>query len=42
MASQPDELDRILDAGNARARDLAADTLRTVHHALGMTYADRR
>jgi tryptophanyl-tRNA synthetase len=41
VASQPDELDRIHDAGNARARDLAADTLRTVHHALGMTYADR-
>ena len=41
VASQPDELDRILDRGNARARDLAADTLRTVHRALGMTYAER-
>jgi tryptophanyl-tRNA synthetase len=40
-AAQPAELDRILDDGNARARDLAADTLRTVHRALGMTYAER-
>ena len=40
-AADPVALDRILDAGNARARDLAADTLREVHRALGMGYADR-
>ena len=40
-AADPGQLDRILDDGNRRARDLAADTLRTVHRAMGMTYADR-
>ena len=40
-AADPCQLDRILDDGNRRARDLAADTLRTVHRAMGMTYADR-
>jgi tryptophanyl-tRNA synthetase len=40
-AASPDELDRILDRGNARARELAADTLGQVHDALGMSYANR-
>ncbi len=35
-------LDHVLDTGNARARQLAADTLAKVHDALGMTYANRR
>jgi tryptophanyl-tRNA synthetase len=39
-AAQPGELDRILQEGNSRARDLAADTLRAVHRAMGMSYAE--
>jgi tryptophanyl-tRNA synthetase len=39
-AAQPGELDRILRHGNARARDIAADTLRVVHRAMGMSYAE--
>ena len=39
-AAHPGDLERILHAGNARARDLAADTLRAVHRAMGMTYAE--
>jgi tryptophanyl-tRNA synthetase len=35
-------LDAVLDAGNARARVLADDTLTKVHDRLGMTYANRR
>ncbi len=34
-------VDQILDAGNARARHLAQETLAEVHDALGMTYANR-
>jgi tryptophanyl-tRNA synthetase len=41
VCADPAELDRILDAGNARARAIAAQTLRVVHTALGMRYADR-
>jgi tryptophanyl-tRNA synthetase len=40
-AAHPGDLDRILDEGNARARDIAADTLTRVHRVLGMAYADR-
>jgi tryptophanyl-tRNA synthetase len=40
-AASPGDLDRILDHGNARARDMAASTLALVHRALGMAYADR-
>jgi tryptophanyl-tRNA synthetase len=40
-AAHPHDLDRILDDGNASARELAADTLNRVHAALGMTYANR-
>jgi tryptophanyl-tRNA synthetase len=39
-ASQPGDLDRILREGNTLARDLAADTLRDVHRAMGMSYAE--
>jgi tryptophanyl-tRNA synthetase len=39
--ADPGELDRILDHGNARAREIAAATLTQVHAALGMSYADR-
>jgi tryptophanyl-tRNA synthetase len=35
-------LDSVLDAGNDRARQLAGDTLSTVHDLLGMTYANRQ
>jgi tryptophanyl-tRNA synthetase len=35
-------LDAVLDAGNARAGELAADTLTAVHDVLGMSYANRR
>jgi len=35
-------IDAILDAGNARARELADNTLTKVHERLGMTYANRR
>jgi tryptophanyl-tRNA synthetase len=35
-------LDRVLDDGNARARQIAERTLATVHDRLGMTYANRR
>jgi tryptophanyl-tRNA synthetase len=34
-------LDAVLDAGNARARDLADGTLARVHELLGMSYANR-
>lgn len=37
----PDYLDDVLDQGNARARQLAKQTLGEVHDALGMTYANR-
>ncbi len=40
-AANPGDLDRILNDGNARAREIAADTLRQVHRALGMTYSDQ-
>ncbi len=40
-AANPGDLDRILHDGNARAREVAAETLRHVHRALGMTYADQ-
>lgn len=39
-ASDPEQLDRILEDGNARAREIAAATLAQVHAALGMSYAD--
>jgi hypothetical protein len=35
-------LDRGLDDGNTRARQIAERTLATVHDRLGMTYANRR
>jgi tryptophanyl-tRNA synthetase len=35
-------IDSVLDAGNARARELADNTLAEVHDLLGMTYANRR
>jgi tryptophanyl-tRNA synthetase len=35
-------LDRVLDAGNARARQIAEGTIAEVHGALGMSYANRR
>jgi tryptophanyl-tRNA synthetase len=35
-------LDNVLDAGNQRARQLADNTLSSVHDLLGMTYANRR
>ena len=34
-------LDSVLNAGNSRARELAATTLTTVHDLLGMTYSNR-
>jgi tryptophanyl-tRNA synthetase len=34
-------LDGVLDTGNTRARQLADDTLTTVHDLLGMAYANR-
>jgi tryptophanyl-tRNA synthetase len=40
-AADPGELDRILDKGNARAREIATDTLDRVHEALGMSHANR-
>jgi tryptophanyl-tRNA synthetase len=40
VAAHPEQLDRILDDGNARAREIAAGTLAQVHAALGMSYAD--
>jgi tryptophanyl-tRNA synthetase len=41
LASDPGYLDQILDSGNARAREIAHETLALVHDALGMTYANR-
>jgi tryptophanyl-tRNA synthetase len=41
FAADAGYLDEVLDAGNARARDVADDTLRQVHDLLGMTYANR-
>ena len=41
VVADPGHLDAVLDAGNARARELADDTLTRVHDLLGMTYANR-
>ena len=41
IAANPAYLDLVLAEGNARARDIAANTLARVHDALGMTYASR-
>ncbi len=42
LADDVTYLDAVLDAGSARARDLAGDTLTEVHDLLGMSYANRR
>ncbi len=42
IVEDTDHLDAVLGAGNARARELADNTLTTVHDLLGMTYANRR
>jgi len=41
LTDEPSYLEQVLDAGNARARHLADETLAEVHDALGMTYANR-
>jgi tryptophanyl-tRNA synthetase len=40
LADDTSYLDGVLETGNARARQLADDTLTTVHDLLGMTYAN--
>ena len=42
LADDHSYLDSVLDIGNDRARQIADDTLMTVHDMLGMTYANRR
>ncbi len=42
LADDRTYIERVLDAGNDRARRIADDTLREVHDLLGMTYANRR
>jgi tryptophanyl-tRNA synthetase len=41
LAADVGFLDAVLDAGNARARDIAGSTLTAVHELLGMSYANR-
>jgi tryptophanyl-tRNA synthetase len=42
LVADPAYLDTVLDAGNARAREIADHTLAEVHELLAMTYANRR
>ncbi len=42
IVEDTDYIDAVLDSGNARARDLADNTLTKIHDLLGMTYANRR
>jgi tryptophanyl-tRNA synthetase len=42
LAEDIRHLDNVLDTGNARARQLADNTITKVHDLLGMTYANRR
>lgn len=42
IVEDTDYIDAVLDSGNARARDLADNTLTKIHELLGMTYANRR
>ncbi len=42
LAEDLSYLDSVLDSGNDRARQLADNTLTTVHDLLGMTYANRK
>jgi tryptophanyl-tRNA synthetase len=42
LADDASYLDDVLDAGNARAREIADKTLADVHEAIGMAYANRR
>jgi len=41
LADDRPYLDSVLDAGNDQARELAINTLTTVHDLLGMPYANR-
>jgi tryptophanyl-tRNA synthetase len=42
IVEDTDYIDAVLDAGNARARGLADNTLTKIHDLLGMTYTNRR